>query len=230
MKIRSLAPMAAALLIPCASARAASSVNWPFDLTTTGNDVFFTSSTATDPTAPQFDTTYEITLVEVYVHWAIFDLGPFDVTDQIPPDQRTGNELIDGPAPVGVANVSFAYPPPPDPVGFAGTVAISIDGSGFGHGSLTDVTLGTIDFDIGGGNIQTVDLTSVRMVGSVTVQPIFAPGDLNEDGHVNVTDLFQLLAAWGDCPQPCPPSCAGDLNDDCTIDVSDLFQLLANWG
>lgn len=66
--------------------------------------------------------------------------------------------------------------------------------------------------------------------GDVAVQPNSGPaGDLNFDGVVNVTDLFQLLASWGACDQPCPPSCVGDLNDDCTIDVSDLFLLLANW-
>lgn len=53
--------------------------------------------------------------------------------------------------------------------------------------------------------------------------------DLNNDGVVNVSDLFMLLAAWGNCAQPCPPSCPGDLNQDCNINVTDLFQLLADW-
>lgn len=55
-------------------------------------------------------------------------------------------------------------------------------------------------------------------------------GDLNGDGSINVSDLFQLLAAWGDCDQPCPPVCPADLNDDCDVNVNDLFTLLANWG
>lgn len=54
--------------------------------------------------------------------------------------------------------------------------------------------------------------------------------DLNNDGVVNVSDLFMLLASWGNCAQPCPPNCAGDLNGDCTINVTDLFALLADWG
>lgn len=56
------------------------------------------------------------------------------------------------------------------------------------------------------------------------------PGDLDGDGHVNVVDLFQLLARWGDCSEPCPPSCAADLNGDCMVSVLDLFLLLSNWG
>jgi hypothetical protein len=47
-------------------------------------------------------------------------------------------------------------------------------------------------------------------------------GDLNGDGSINIDDLFQLLANWGN------PG-AGDLNDDGTVDVDDLFILLGGW-
>lgn len=64
-------------------------------------------------------------------------------------------------------------------------------------------------------------------------------GDLNGDNHVNVTDLFALLAAWGDCPKPCSPTggtCPADIagsagaGRDCVVNVNDLFMLLASWG
>jgi probable HAF family extracellular repeat protein len=57
-------------------------------------------------------------------------------------------------------------------------------------------------------------------------------GDLNGDGHVDVSDLLLLLAAWGTCPagsSPAPP-CPADFNGDGVVDVSDLLILLANWG
>lgn len=54
--------------------------------------------------------------------------------------------------------------------------------------------------------------------------------DLDHDGAVTVFDLFLLLGAWGNCPDPCPPSCAADLNDDCAVNVFDLFTLLGDWG
>jgi subtilisin family serine protease len=57
-----------------------------------------------------------------------------------------------------------------------------------------------------------------------------APGDLDEDGSVDITDFFELLAAWGPCAEPCPPHCFADINTDCTVDVVDFFLLLANWG
>jgi hypothetical protein len=56
------------------------------------------------------------------------------------------------------------------------------------------------------------------------------PGDLDGDGHVTVLDFLLLLAAWGPCPDPCPPSCAADLDGDCQIGVLDFLALLANWG
>ncbi len=56
------------------------------------------------------------------------------------------------------------------------------------------------------------------------------PGDLDGDCAVNVPDLLALLAAWGPCPVPCPPSCVADINGDCMVSVPDLLALLANWG
>jgi hypothetical protein len=57
-----------------------------------------------------------------------------------------------------------------------------------------------------------------------------ALGDLNGDGIVNVNDFLLMLAGWGSCPQPCPPSCTGDLDGNCEVNVNDFLLLLANWG
>ncbi len=56
------------------------------------------------------------------------------------------------------------------------------------------------------------------------------PGDLDGDGVVGITDFLALLAAWGSCPAPCPPSCPADLDGDCTVGITDFLTLLANWG
>lgn len=53
-------------------------------------------------------------------------------------------------------------------------------------------------------------------------------GDLDDDGHVNVADLFAVLQAWGVCPDPL--DCPADLDGDGMVNVSDLFVLLENWG
>jgi hypothetical protein len=56
------------------------------------------------------------------------------------------------------------------------------------------------------------------------------PGDLDGDGAVGITDFLALLAAWGPCADPCPPSaCPADLDGDCTVGISDFLALLANW-
>ncbi|MHC4970161.1 MAG: hypothetical protein ACYTF4_16325, partial [Planctomycetota bacterium] len=56
------------------------------------------------------------------------------------------------------------------------------------------------------------------------------PGDIDGDGTVGVNDFLLLLAGWGPCPDPCPPSCAADFDGDCTVGVNDFLILLANWG
>lgn len=55
------------------------------------------------------------------------------------------------------------------------------------------------------------------------------PGDLNDDGVVDVLDLLILLSSWGTCPR-LPAACPGDLNGDHAVDVLDLLILLSNWG
>ena len=60
--------------------------------------------------------------------------------------------------------------------------------------------------------------------------PCRCTGDASGDGLVNVTDLLEMLALWGPCSAPCPPSCPADFTDDCTVNVTDLLNLLGNWG
>ncbi|MHC5015144.1 MAG: choice-of-anchor Q domain-containing protein [Planctomycetota bacterium] len=54
--------------------------------------------------------------------------------------------------------------------------------------------------------------------------------DLDGDGVVGITDFLALLAAWGACPGPCPPSCPADFDGDCTVGVTDFLRLLGEWG
>ena len=54
-------------------------------------------------------------------------------------------------------------------------------------------------------------------------------GDLDGDGTVGIIDFLILLASWGPCEDPCPPSCPADLSGDCVVGVADLLLLLANW-
>ncbi len=58
---------------------------------------------------------------------------------------------------------------------------------------------------------------------------VLALGDLDGDGIVGILDFLGLLAAWGPCAAPCPPSCPADLDGDCSVGITDLLTLLANW-
>lgn len=55
------------------------------------------------------------------------------------------------------------------------------------------------------------------------------PGDVNDDGMVNVHDLLAVIAAWGRCPPP-PAACPADVFSNGTVGVADLLFVIDNWG
>ncbi len=199
---------------------------WFFDETTTGQDILWTSPTAVDPEAPLYHAEYEITLVEIHVEWLGIPFGPFDVTDEIPPEARAGAGDGPGPAPVTILDQHIAFPEPPKPPSLAADLAIGLDENGFGVLSATNVLLGTLTVDLGPPfGPQEVDLTSLRIAGQVVITPVLCPADLDGDGVVGASDLAQLLGSWGPCP-----SCAADFNFDGLVSAADLAQLLGSWG
>ncbi len=65
-----------------------------------------------------------------------------------------------------------------------------------------------------------VDDFVVTVLCSVNCQ-----ADLDDDGQIGITDLLDLLAAWGSNPKG-PP----DLDGDGNVGITDLLALLAQWG
>ena len=61
---------------------------------------------------------------------------------------------------------------------------------------------------------------------AVIPRPGLCLADSTGDGNVNVSDLLDLLAAWGPCGAPCP----ADSNFNGTVNVIDLLAMLASWG
>ena len=51
------------------------------------------------------------------------------------------------------------------------------------------------------------------------------PGDVNNDGYVNVGDLLQVIGDWG-----CLANCIGDADGNGIVTVADLLLVIANWG
>lgn len=51
------------------------------------------------------------------------------------------------------------------------------------------------------------------------------PADLTDDGAVDVSDMMEVLSAWGNCSD-----CPQDINGDGAVDVSDMMEVLSAWG
>ena len=83
----------------------------------------------------------------------------------------------------------------------------------FGDNAVTDMDAG------GPGVTQTL---VIAMDGIELDGPCVE--DINGDGVVNVLDLLEVLAAWGNAGGP------ADVNGDGIVDVLDLLAVLAAWG
>ncbi len=81
-------------------------------------------------------------------------------------------------------------------------------------------------FDTGSDSNVEAAVDGVELTTVTCALPV---GDLDGDGLVGITDFLALLAVWGPCSDPCPPSCLADLDGDCNVGISDFLTLLANW-
>jgi hypothetical protein len=167
MSARSRVLRLAAVLLLAAGAVPAQQT-WTFDQTTSGQDVHWVSPTAVDPSAVGYDTSFAITLVSVKVKYLFITLD-VDVTDQLPPEALGGSGNFAGPAPVLLFSDTVSYPPPPDPVSLAATIAMGLDATGHGYFDATGVTLGTVDIEVPPFGTVTAQILSVRIAGSLTI-------------------------------------------------------------
>ncbi|MBX3386192.1 MAG: hypothetical protein KF768_06455 [Phycisphaeraceae bacterium] len=56
------------------------------------------------------------------------------------------------------------------------------------------------------------------------------PGDLNDDGVVDLADLLGFLGAWNpNLGQSVTPGTSGDVNGDGVVDLADLLDFLGDW-
>jgi hypothetical protein len=86
-------------------------------------------------------------------------------------------------------------------------------------------TLRTRAVDAAGNSGQSAQLNVT--VDNVVTPPTPKPGDVNEDGSVNIFDLSRLLGNWnaGGATRD-----QGDLDGNGAINIFDLSILLSNWG
>ncbi len=62
--------------------------------------------------------------------------------------------------------------------------------------------------------LQVIDVSSCEL----------CPADLDDDGMVGVSDLIQILPAWGNKGGP------EDLDGSGIVDIGDLLIVLSSWG
>ncbi len=72
--------------------------------------------------------------------------------------------------------------------------------------------------------------TAIASGGSfcLAIKAVYLPGDLNEDGAVDIVDLNMLLIDWGKTGGF--SDARSDANGDGTVDIVDLNTVLIDWG
>jgi subtilisin family serine protease len=90
------------------------------------------------------------------------------------------------------------------------------------QGTSDDVMTPGFDQETGYGRVN------ARRALQEVVKQLGPPGDITDDGVVDIADLLELLANWGPCPEigPCP----ADLDENGFVDIADLLLLLGYWG
>jgi len=213
------------VLAMVAIARADPPTTWDFVVETSGQDAFWTSPTRVSNTADRYYMGYEITLLKVTVKYLIFQFE-VDVTNQIPPEQRTGQGFFDGPPPVAVFDGDVVYPLPPEPPGFSAHVKFGLTAEGYGRAEVTKVYLGTIKIVIPPYGEVEAQLKKVHIEGKITARPLWN-GDLNCDGVTNNFDIDPFVLALTDPAGYAQqfPSCdrlLADCNGDAAVDNFDI--------
>ncbi len=232
-----LAALVALSVLTLSAAAPAAPEVWPFDLQTTGQNVFWQSGTHVDPNADWYNVGWAITKAEVTVKYSIFPAVVVDITDQIPPEFRTGQESPDGPAPVVMFDDRIVYPEPPEPAAVAADVEIGLNAGGYGYIAVTNVYLGEMQMNLPPFGNVTVQIKAIRIVGTVNAEAFWYPrGDVNCDRAVDFGDINPFVlaltnpVAYAQAYPDCRLALA-DINGDGRVDFGDInpfVRLLTN--
>ena len=109
-------------------------------------------------------------------------------------------------------------------VGWASTPDLGRRGHLWQNGSSADLTSLTINGIVIREAIGINDDGIIAVSTGVLVPRGAAPGDIDKNCRVNVTDLLLLLGQWGQ------EASFADVNKDGSVNHWDLIELLSNWG
>ena len=183
---------------------AANPVMWNVNISTSGEDVFWTSPTAITAGLPEYDYSYEIT--ELTANVALF--GNRDLLGLL--DETSGSGTA-GAFPFDVVDETLDEPTS----GSSADIRIEVDSAGVGHASGTNIELGSIL----GFPIRRVDL-----MATVSILGIPA-GDYDRDGEVDAADYAVWRTNFGSTT-----SLAADGNKNNIVDAADYVVWRNNLG
>lgn len=111
------------------------------------------------------------------------------------------------------------------------TISSTLKVNGTSTSTLTsgpyNFTLNTLGYRDGPYTLQVTGSDSGGFSNSDSQSVYVANGDLNGDGHINLSDLAVMAAHWG---QADSNYADGNITGQGTINISDLAVLAANWG
>jgi probable HAF family extracellular repeat protein len=79
---------------------------------------------------------------------------------------------------------------------------------------------------VGSGRRLTAPANTQRHAFLLT--PVHVPGDVTDNGTVDIDDLLGVIERWGACPV-LPGLCAADLDHNGTVNLDDLLAVITNW-
>lgn len=184
-------------------APAVNPVAWNVSITTTGQDVSWTSPTAVTTGLHEYDWSYQITRLTAN---ALFDVDLLDLLGE----DTSGGGTVDG-LPISVVDEMLSD----DTTGSTANISISVDSNGVGHGSATNIKLG---------KILGIQISRVTMEAIVSIIGI-PLGDYDRDGDVDALDYGVWKSNLGSTT-----NLAADGDKNGIVDTSDYVLWRDNFG
>ena len=208
------------------------SVNWDFSVTTVGENIYWQGSTPIANDGEYYEMLYTVNSATVYVSYAGFVFGPYDVTDMIPPDVIVTWQPSAGPAPLDFGWYEVVTPEDQDPPSLAYDWIVEIDSDGMVSWRGENAYLGQAEYDLGWpwGTV-TVQVEEGTINANLEIYKVENPcyEDIDGSGTVDVSDLLILIGNWGTCGE-CVDEIPGDVTYDDIVDVTDLLMVVGAWG
>jgi len=220
--------MSITILSSCALMGPPDTANFTLTVTSGGENQAWVAPTPIRADGVNYELLYTITGASVMASYIGVEIGPFDVLDMIPNYALETWRIQTGPCPLDFDWTNVSAPDDQDPPSLSYDWLVELNAKGIATFRMENLFLGTADYDLGWPlGIVTVQLESGTVTAELQLDIVQNPcyADIDNDGAVNVIDLLEVIAAWGECGE-----CIIDPNGDGYVDVSDLLMVVGSWG